>query len=153
MKSTRFSKWAADSMKIRISGLSILAICMPALLSGCANMQFVKETTGKPYAQMVAVESASKTAKHGLKEYACYSCDGKPARTYTNKAGNTVAVYLYKYGADTSHYGVCDLLEHRYEIRNNTVIRAWEVRDGFVSSDRMICPDYNAITDTAGDGH
>ncbi|MDR2874500.1 MAG: hypothetical protein LBV44_01040 [Methylobacillus sp.] len=128
-------------MKIRtiLTGCAVLAAMF---LSGCADMQLNSASKGKTWDQMLAMMRPIKQEdKDGLR-YFCYSCANGPTRTYTNAAGNTVAVYLfwnnYNYDAYCSSdgyynascspaYAVCKAMERRFEFQNKVIVRAWYI--------------------------
>jgi uncharacterized protein YaiE (UPF0345 family) len=132
------------SQSIRfVSG--VLFFFAVALLSGCAELQASSAAKGKTYEQLVELKRSVKYVNYnggGLLNYDnprdrfdCYRCDGMPTRTYTNKAGNKVAVYFYSRAVDydgwcsSSGYSmgcsepvsICRMAEEHYEFRDGVV--------------------------------
>jgi hypothetical protein len=121
----------------------IFLTCVVMLLSGCAApiIQPSERSIGKTYEQLVRAKRAdviirlSSPPKYewktidGWNAYYCYFCDGKPTRTYTNPAGNTVVAYFYYVSEDhvsaPPPYSICLMLEERYELRDNIVVAQW----------------------------
>ncbi|MDR2188016.1 MAG: hypothetical protein LBE62_08195 [Azonexus sp.] len=131
---------------------TILVVCTAAFLSGCGTLGKSNETRlteeehatkGKTLEQLVAKKRADQTIYWKFNmiagmDYYCYRCDGQPTRTYTNRAGNTVAVYFYRSYADYpvecykgsagemdcdhGNYSQCNLLEQRYEFKDGVVL-------------------------------
>jgi len=118
----------------------LLLVCTAILLPSCASMMSVElasASKGMTYEQLVASQSSVKyvntDAFPWIKEF-CYRCDGQPIRTYTNKAGNKVAVYFY--WSTVIFYGSCDqyscdedqtqcrMREQHFELINNVVVNA-----------------------------
>jgi hypothetical protein len=123
----------------------VILVCALVFLSGCvSNRKLANAWKEKTYGQLVAAQSLVKSVKlNGLNprgdvrigyEYFCYRCDGQPTRTYTNKAGNTVAVYFYWRTEDyplncddfscSDDYSTCYMVEQHFEIANGVVINA-----------------------------
>ncbi|MDR2220556.1 MAG: hypothetical protein LBE24_08270 [Methylobacillus sp.] len=146
-------------MKIRmlLSGCVVLATM---ILSGCADMQLNSSAKGKTWDQMVAMMRPIKQDSQDGVTYYCYSCASGPTRTYTNAAGNTVAVYLfwnnYDYSAHCSSdgyydayctpaYSKCKAMEKRFEFQNNVIVRAWHI---ISSNEPKYAPYTNACAST-----
>ncbi|OKP23825.1 hypothetical protein [Serratia fonticola] len=114
------------------------------LLTGCSSAMLAYKTKGEPYQQLQERKRQEQTIFYNNQKYYCYSCDGTPSRTYTNAIGNNVVVYLYRvqldfnthcsvgYGSASceSGYSRCDMVEERFELKNNAVIDATVV-NGF----------------------
>jgi hypothetical protein len=86
--------------------------------------------TGKTYEQLVEEKRQDQTVQYidDSVMYSCYTCDGKPTRTYTNPAGNMVAAYAYRRGVNTigrETHSTCRILEERYELKDGIVVDQW----------------------------
>ncbi|MGL4666663.1 MAG: hypothetical protein ACRCWR_01885 [Saezia sp.] len=106
------------------------------LLSGCNGMLLSEQTKGQTYDQLVQRMSQVKKVDQYLY---CHTCDGSPARTYTNDSGNLVAVYLFstnwnypggcsadRYsGSCWDGYSICRMKEQRFEFKDGVIIDAW----------------------------
>ncbi|MDR2212303.1 MAG: hypothetical protein LBE21_01570 [Pseudomonadales bacterium] len=155
------------AIPIKLKLLSLL--CALLLLSGCAELQHHKlesSVIGQSAAQLANTMRLRPSINPSGMEYYCLVCNGDPMRTYTNGAGNTVAVYFFRSGWDYSsyceedYYGVyceggysqCFTAELRFELRNDIVINS----ETFVAEGNRVplytepCGNYMAI-DMPGD--
>ena len=144
----------------------IFLICGAMLLSGCAVWpnQSSGESIGRTYEQLVEAKRLDQQVTNywdARGTYYCDSCDGQPTRTYTNPAGNKVVTYLYIAPTDylDPPVTVCEMLEERYELRNDVVVDEWFFVGGgewFPFATKNVCAGYNGLNDNdppAGQPH
>lgn len=144
------------SMKDRYI-LLICAVMLFPFLSGCEEiLQPSGKSIGRTYAQLVEAKRSDQilhVTSMGMKNgttYYCNPCNGSPSRTYTNRAGDKVAVYFYTSEVNDYRppYSACVMLEEHYDLRDGAVVAEWKFGDEserYPLYTRNVCDGYTAI--------